>query len=159
MGTMYVDVGRVRVVSVHAKTSTAQVGFSCDAMQRGDIVRPFTVRPAPAYHNVKFDPMAPPSGKSTAMVVTKKHFGQISGTGSIVFVNLGSAQGVRLGDYFRVFRYQGSRVESVYQPAGMTYKAYGFGSTPVAYHWDEVPRQVLAKFVDRAADHVETRNL
>jgi hypothetical protein len=79
------------------------------------------------------------------MVVTKKHFGQISGTGSIVFVNLGSAQGVRLGDYFRVFRYHGSRIESVYQPAGMTYKAYGFGSTPVAYHWDEVPRQVLGE--------------
>jgi hypothetical protein len=145
MGTMYADIGRVHVVNVEAKTSIAQVKLTCDAMQRGDIVRPFAVRTTPAYRNATFDPFAPPSGKKTAMVVTKKDFGQVSGTGAMVFVNLGSSQGVRVGDYFRVFRYQGSRNESAYQPSGTTYKVYGFGSTPIAYEWNDVPRQVLGE--------------
>jgi hypothetical protein len=145
MGTLYADIGRVRVVNVQAKTSIAEVSLTCDLMQRGDIVRPFAVRSAPAYHNAKFDPFVPPSGKKTAMIVTKKDFGQVSGTGAMVFVNLGSSQGVNVGDYFRVFRYQGTRNESTYQLRGTTYKVYGFGSTPIAYQWDDVPRQVLGE--------------
>ena len=27
----------------------------------------------------------------------------------------------------------------------MAYKAYGFGSAPVAYEWDNLPRQVLGE--------------
>jgi hypothetical protein len=145
MGTMYADIGRVRVVNVQAKTSIAEVRLTCDVMQRGDIVRPFAVRSAPAYHDAKFDPFAPPSGRKTAMVVTKKNFGQASGTGGIVFVNLGSSQGVQVGDYFRVFRYQGTRDETAYQSRGTAYKAFGFGSTPIAYQWDNLPRQVLGE--------------
>jgi len=145
MGTMYADIGRVRVVNVQAKTSIVEVRLTCDTMQRGDIVRPFVVRPAPAYHNAQFDPFAPPSGKKTAMVVTTKNFGQVSGTDGIVFVNLGSSQGVQVGDYFRVFRYQGTRNETTYELSGTAYKVFGFGSTPIAYDWDNVPRQVLGE--------------
>jgi hypothetical protein len=145
MGTLYADIGRLRVVNVLAKTSIAEVTYSCGMMQRGDIARPFAPRPAPPFHSVKFDPFAPPSGKPTAMVVTGKDFSQMTGSGSIVYVNLGSAQGVKVGDYFRVFRYQGTQNESVYQTADTTYKMYGFGSTPVAYRWDNVPRQVLGE--------------
>ena len=112
MGTTYADIGRLRVVNVQPKTSTAEMRMSCDLMQRGDIVRPFQARPSPAFHNVKFDPFAPASGKKTAMVVTTKNFGVVSGAGRIVYVNLGSAQGVQVGNYFRVFRYQGTRAET-----------------------------------------------
>src|SRR5262249_25002814 len=77
MGTMYVDVGRVRVVAVQAKTSTVQIRLGCDLMQRGDIVQPFAARPAPAYHESKLDIFAEPSGKKTAMIVLAKHFGLV----------------------------------------------------------------------------------
>ena len=106
----------------------------------------FKPRPAPAFHNVKFDPFAPPSGKKTAMVVTTKNFGMVSGAGRIVYVNLGSAQGVQVGNYFRVFRYQGTRNRHRFTRSRDTaYKVYGFGSTPVAYQWDNLPRQVLGE--------------
>ena len=59
--------------------------------------------------------------------------------------NLGRAQGVQVGDYLRVFRYQGSNVESVPQTSGTAYKMYGFGSTPVKYEWEDLPRQVLGE--------------
>jgi hypothetical protein len=145
MGTRYVDIGHLQVVHVDAKTSTAVVSMGCDPMQRGDIVRPFVVRPAPQFHAIKLDPYAPPSGKKTAMIVTGKDYEVLSGPGRIVYVNLGSEQGVRVGDYFRVFRYQGTRTETVAQVKDTAYKAYGFGSAPVAYEWNNLPRQVLGE--------------
>jgi hypothetical protein len=145
MGTMYADIGELRVIRVQPKISIAELSLACDMMQRGDIVRPFTARPAPDFHDTAFDPFAPPSGKKTAMVVTTKHFGQISGSGAIVFVNLGSAQGVKVGDYFRVFRYQGTHNDTIYQVRDTAYKVYGYGSAPVAYQWDNLPRQVLGE--------------
>ena len=145
MGTMYADIGRLRIKHVDAKTSTAEMSVSCDPVQRGDIVRPFAARPAPQFHNIKLDPFAPPSGKKTAMVVTEKDYGVIAAPGRIVYVNLGSDQGVRIGDYFRVFRYEGTRIETVAQVPNTSYKAYGFGSTPVAYEWNNLPRQVLGE--------------
>jgi hypothetical protein len=145
MGTTYADIGQLRVIHVEAKTSTVELTRACDPMQRGDIVRPLAPRPAPQFHDVKFDSFAPPSGKKTAMVVTTKDFGTIVGAGRIVYVNLGSEQGVRVGDYFRMFRYQGTHLETLYQVKNMAYKTYGFGSTPVAYQWDNLPRQVLGE--------------
>jgi hypothetical protein len=145
VGTMYADIGQVRVIRVQPKTSIAELKLTCDLMQRGDIVRPLTDRPAPAYHDAMFDPFAPPSGKKSAMIVTTKSYGQIAGAGAIVFVNLGSAQGVQVGDYFRVFRYQGTRIDTIYQIKNTAYKVYGYGSTPVAYQWDNLPRQVLGE--------------
>ncbi len=146
MGTTYADIGRLRVVRVQPKTSTVELTLSCDLMQRGDIIRPFQARRVPAMHNgQKFDPFAPPSGKKTAMVVTTKDFGTVSGVGRIVYVNLGSQQGVEVGNYFRVFRYQATHNDVTYEERDMAYKVYGFGSTPVAYHWDDLPRQVMGE--------------
>jgi hypothetical protein len=145
MGTRYADIGRLRVVHVNEKTSTAEIALGCDLMQRGDILRPFEPRPAPPFHSVKFDPFAAPSGKKTAMIVQNKEYGSLVGLGTIVFVNLGSAQGVQVGDYFRVFRYQGTNYEAIYQTRDTAYKVYGYGSTPVAYQWDNLPRQILGE--------------
>ncbi len=147
MGTTYADLGRLRVVHVQAKVATAEIVFSCEYMQRGDIVQAFAERPAPPLKTEKFDRFAPASGRKTAMIVTTKNFGQVAGANSIVYVNLGSAQGVRVGDYFRVFRYQGTRVEVAYQTAGMAYKLYGFGSAPQTYTWEDLPREVLGEGV------------
>lgn len=146
MGTTYQDLGRLRVISVQPKVATAQVVFSCDYMQRGDIVRPFAERPAPPMKAAgAFDRFAPASGRKTAMVVTTKNFGQVAGTQGIVYVNLGAAQGVKVGDYVRIFRYQGTRAESAYQTSGTAYKMYGFGSAPQIYKSDDLPREALGE--------------
>jgi hypothetical protein len=145
MGTRYADIGRLRVVHVDEKTSIAQTDLGCDPIQRGDIVRPFEARPAPQFHDIKLDPFAAPSGKKTAMVVSAKEYGVLTGSGEIIYVNLGSTQGIQVGDYFRVFRYQGTHIETMYQVRDTAYKAYGYGSTPVAYEWNNLPRQVLGE--------------
>jgi hypothetical protein len=145
MGTTYADIGRLRVVHVDEKTATAQSVLACGYMQRGDIVRPFAERPAPPFHEAKLDIFAPPSGKKLAMVVNGKEFGQIAGAGKIIYVNLGSAQGVQVGTYFRVFRYQATHNDLIYQIPDMAYRVYGFGSAPTAYQWNDLPRQVIGE--------------
>lgn len=145
MGTRYADIGRLRVVHVDPKTSSAEMAEGCDLMQRGDIVRPFVARAVPQFHNMKLDIFVPPSGKKTAMIVSGKDYTVQTGPGKIVYVNLGNEQGVRVGDYFRVFRYQGTRIEKVAQVPNTAYKAYGFGSTPVAYQWNDLPRQIVGE--------------
>jgi len=147
MGQMYADIGRIHVLSVQPKVSTARVTFSCEQMYRGDLIQPFVPRPSPPYPIVAFDAFAPPSGKKTAMVVTTKGYGEGAAQGYTVYVNLGSAQGVQIGDYIRVFRYQGESAEAPYQTRGNAYKMYGFGSTPVAYQWNDLPRQIIGEGV------------
>jgi hypothetical protein len=147
MGTRYADIGRLRVVHVDAKTSTTEVALGCDVVQRGDTILPFVARPAPQFHDVKLDPYAAPSGKKLAMVVTSKDYNALNAAGNIVYVNLGSDQGVKIGDYFRVFRYQGSRNEAVYQEKDTAFKIFGFGSTPVAYEWNNIPREIVGEGV------------
>jgi len=146
MGTPYLDAGQVRVVDVQPKVSVAQVIFSCGYMQRGDILQPYQDRPAPPYKDpATFDHFAPVSGKPVAMVVAGKDYGQIYGKLSAVYVNLGTNQGVKVGDYLRIFRYQGSMAETVPQTKGYQYFMYGFGSAPMRYEWNDLPREILGE--------------
>jgi hypothetical protein len=146
MGEAWADLGKLKVVHVGEKVSTAEVSSTCDYIQRGDIILPFQERPAPALRpdSAIVDPFAPATGK-TGMVVSSKYFGQASGTNSIVYVNIGASQGVRVGSYLRVFRNQGRGVSTIYQNKDTEYKLFGFGSTPVAYEWPGLPREILGE--------------
>lgn len=147
MGTRYADLGQARVVVVHQNVSIARIIFTCGTyFQRGDIVRPFTERPEGPYKPASaFDHFAPVDGKPVAMIVSGKEFQQAYGQNDTVFVNLGSSQGVKVGDYFRVFRYQGSRSETIPVIKDYQYQMYGFGSTPQRYSWKDLPRELVGE--------------
>ena len=146
MGASYIDLGQVKVVNVQPKVSIAQVTFSCGPMQRGDIIRPFQPRPVGPFKDAsRFDHFAPVSGKPVAMVVASRDWAQTVGQRDTVYVNLGSTQGVKLGDYFRVFRYQGSRAEIAPLVKGYQYALFGFGSSPQRYEWNDLPREILGE--------------
>src|SRR6266850_1890732 len=130
MGTAYSDQGQVRVVNV----------------QPGDILQPYQDRPAPPFKDPStFDHFAPVSGKPVAMVVAGTGFTQLFGKYQSIYVNLGTKQGVKVGDYFRIFRYQGSMAETAPQTRGYQYTMYGFGSAPARYEWNDLPREVLGE--------------
>jgi hypothetical protein len=146
MGTLYRDAGQVRVVNVQSKVSIAQVVFSCGYMQRGDILQPYQDRPAPPFKDPSaFDHFAPVSGKPVAMVVAGPEYTQLYGKNSVFYSNLGTNQGVKVGDYFRIFRYQGSHAETVPQTANYQYMMYGYGSAPTRYEWNDLPREILGE--------------
>jgi hypothetical protein len=146
LGKMWQDEGRVKVVVVAPNTSTAQIENSCEYMQRGDIAVPFAERAAPPLKpEDQFDRFAPPDGKAKAMLVTGKSFAISYGTNDIVYVNLGEGQGVHVGDYFRVFRYQDQESESAYQVRRIAFQIYGYGGVSKDYKWDSVPREILGE--------------
>lgn len=148
MGTQYIDAGQVRVVNVQPKVSIAQIIFSCDYMQRGDIVLPYQERAVPPYKEAAaFDHFAPVSGKPVAMVVSGKDHSDAFGKNSAIYVNLGTNQGVKIGDYFRIFRYEGSMSETVPQTKDYQFMIYGFGSAPQRYNWNDLPREILGEGV------------
>lgn len=164
LGTMWADVGRLRVVVAQSDVSIAQVQNSCTYVQRGDIVLPFTERPAPPLKSENnFDRFAPASGKPTAMIITGRYWSVASGMDSTVYVNLGTNQGVRVGDYFRIFRYQGTEHETAYQIKRIAFEIEpsfglaGFGSVPKKWNWNNVPREVLGEgVVVRTAPNAST---
>jgi hypothetical protein len=146
MGTLYRDLGQLRVVSVHPKVAIAEVSFSCNYMQRGDIVRPYEDRAAPPLKEVAaFDHFAPVSGKPVGTIVSSIDFMQSTGKGYTIYVNLGSAQGLKIGDYLRIFRHEGKIEQNVPVTKNYQYELYGFGSAPTRYEWNDLPREVLGE--------------
>ena len=67
-----------------------------------------------------------------AMVVRGRDTAQMTGRLDTVYVNLGTSQGVKVGDYFRIFRYQGTRAETIPVEKDYQDRLYGFGSNPEA---------------------------
>jgi hypothetical protein len=145
MGTHYLDAGQLRVVDVQPRVSVAEVVFSCNYMQRGDVVRPYEERPAPPYKEGTFEHFAPVSGKPVGTVVAAVDNAQAPGRGSTMYVNLGAAQGIKVGDYVRIFRYQGTTDMTAPIIKDYQYKMEGFGSTPVRYGAKDLPREVLGE--------------
>ena len=157
MGTQWLDVGRVKVVSLTEKVAIAEIVFTCAFMQRGDYVTPYAARPTPTLRFDKFDRFAPVSGKSVGMVVTGKEFIQQVGTFDVVYVNLGTSQGVKEGDYMRIFRYQGTRHDTAYTTWSYQDRMYGYGSTPARYTWKDLPREILGEgIVLRVSENAAT---
>jgi hypothetical protein len=146
MGTHYADLGELEVIKVQPNIAIAKVSNSCDLMQRGDIVRPFVERPAGPYKEpAALDTFAPVSGKPVAMVVRGRDTSQLTGRWDTVYVNLGAKQGVKVGDYFRIFRYQGTRSDAIPVERNYQDRVYGFGSNPTHYAWNDLPREVLGE--------------
>jgi hypothetical protein len=146
LGNAYVDAGQLRVVNVQPKVSIAEVIFACSLLQRGDILRPYVDRPAPPYKDgAAFDHFAPVSGKPVGTLIAGFDNADAYGQNSTLYINLGAAQGVKVGDYVRVFRHQGEPGESAPQTADYQYKLYGFGSTPQRYSWKDLPREILGE--------------
>jgi len=146
MGRPWEDEGRVKVVVAHKNVSIAQVFDSCNYLQRGDVLLPFQERPVPQLKSeANFDPFAPPSGNKKAMIVVGKGFTIQAGTNSIVYVNLGANQGVKVGDYFRVYRHEDNGNSFVYQTPDMGTSVEGFGAAPAHYAVKDLPREILGE--------------
>jgi len=146
MGTTYSDLGQIRIINVSPRVSIGQITFSCGYMQRGDLLRPFEERPSPPYKDpAAFDHFAPISGKPVATLVTGTGFIQTFGHDDTGYVNIGNAQGVKVGDYLRFFRYQGRMAQIIPQTKGDQYELYGFGTAGAKYAPKDLPREILGE--------------
>lgn len=104
-GQPYSELARVRIVDTRSKMAIAEVEFSCDGIVPGDIAMPFVEKSAIAFHPpVHFDRFLPSTGKVQGRIVMAKDFDSELGTGMKVYLNVGSSQGIKVGDYFRAVR-------------------------------------------------------
>jgi hypothetical protein len=104
-GQPYAEIARVRIVDTRSKTAVAQIEFSCDPVNPGDLVTPFVEKSAILFQPPhRFDRFAPASGRLSARIIMAKDFDAELGTGAKVYISAGTIQGVKVGDYFRAVR-------------------------------------------------------
>ncbi len=104
-GQPYENIGRVKIVDTRSRTAIAQIEYACDGINPGDTAIPFAEKQTLPFHSaVRFDRFLPASNKLSGRIVMGKDFDSQMGTGHKLYINLGSNQGVKVGDYFRAVR-------------------------------------------------------
>src|SRR5208282_2103509 len=89
-GRPYGDIGRVRVIDTRSHSAIAQVEFSCDPINPGDVVLPFTEKQPVSFHVPgHFDRFAPANSKLSGRIVLGKDFDSELGTGMKLYMNIG----------------------------------------------------------------------
>jgi hypothetical protein len=105
LGVYVQEVGRVRVVRVRDRVSVAEVIKSCDNLLLGDMLRPVPSREIPpARAQVGLDRFAEPTGKQTGRIVFARDSRELISRDQVVFIDLGTEDNLKVGDYLTVFR-------------------------------------------------------
>jgi hypothetical protein len=105
LGVYTQEVGRLRVVRVRDRVSVALVTVACGDMLLGDLLRPALSREVPrSRSDVSLDRFAEPSGRQTGRIVLARDGREMVSRDDVVFIDLGSEDGVKAGDYLTVFR-------------------------------------------------------
>ena len=146
MGTVWEDEGQVKVVVVRPDVSIGRVQNSCEYVQRGEIILPFTERPVPPLKSeANFDKFAPPSGKTTAMVITGKKYQEQIGVNDIVLRQPGQPAGRKGGEtIFRIFSLH--RGPSTKRPTAQTpcaFRSMWTGTGDPSMDLEAFPRSTL----------------
>jgi len=104
-GQPYEEVGRVKIVDTRSKTAIGQIEYSCDGINPGDTAIPFAEKQQVTFHTpIRFDRFLPSTSKTSGRIVMGKDFDSELGTGQKVYLNIGSNQGVKIGDFYRATR-------------------------------------------------------
>jgi hypothetical protein len=104
-GQPYEEVGRIKIIDTRNKVAIGQVQYTCDAITPGDTLIPFAEKQPVSFHTpIHFDRFLPASNKVSGRIVMGKDFDSQLGTGHKLYINIGSNQGVKIGDYFRAVR-------------------------------------------------------
>ena len=104
-GQPYAEIGRVRVTDTRNREAVGLVEYACDPINPGDTAIAFVEKQSvPFRAPVKFDRFLPASNRLSGRIVMNKDFDSEVGTGQKVYINVGTNQGVKVGDYFRAVR-------------------------------------------------------
>jgi len=105
LGTKVEVTGWGRVILVTDASASVIVEQACGAIHAGDYLRPFEKQNVPlALRRTPPDRLTPPSGKSAGYVVDTADDAMITGTNSVVTIDLGSEAGLTPGNLLTVYR-------------------------------------------------------
>jgi hypothetical protein len=105
-GNLFYDMAQATVSFTKGNTAVAHVDFSCDAIVPGDLVVPFQERPLASFHQRPYDfqHFVALKGTTKGRIILSKDFDVYLGEGKKFYVNIGSNEGLKAGDYLRVVR-------------------------------------------------------
>lgn len=128
LGDTYAEVGRVRVVAKNGKSSASRVTFSCQELLPGDLAVPVIEHPPVMTRKQAPFNRFPATGSGLrGRIILQKDFQTYAGGSSKVYLNIGSDQGVKPGDYFMALRGFGKHFGDAADRA--TYEATIYDST------------------------------
>ena len=105
LGTYVQEVGSIEVVRVKGDHSVAKVHRSCDNFLLGDLVRPMESREVPMWvERPALDVLSDPSGKAKGRLFMARDQREALSKDQIVYIDLGSEDDVKVGDYVTVYR-------------------------------------------------------
>ncbi len=105
LGTYVQEVGQLQVFKVRENTSAAQITFSCDEVLLGDLLAPVPERESPIQRpDANIDVFADPSGKHTGRLMMAKDNREMVTRSDIVYIDLGTEDQLKTGDYLTVYR-------------------------------------------------------
>jgi hypothetical protein len=125
MGRLFQYRGRAVVTSLQPRAGIVRVTHACTDIPMGSYLKPFEPVPIPLARKsppaVRGDP---PSGKAKGRIVFTRDGVVALGSGNVVIVDLGAAEGVSPGDFLTIFRYAGGEE---------------FGVRPMGSYWVNLP--------------------
>lgn len=162
-GQPYSELAQGHVVDTRQGMEIVQLDFACEPVVPGDVAVPFIEHQKITYRRpVRFDVFAPANGKTTGRIVLAKDFDGELATGSKVYLTVGSNQGVKVGDYFRVLRtYEDDMKDAVDSlsfkatvmedtqkyPPTFDEQGYGWGRKGPSIHVKDMPRRSLGELI------------
>jgi hypothetical protein len=107
LGYFVRELGVLRVMEVQGQTATARIIVSCDDVQLGDLLVAFQERRAPVTDVSEPLPRyQPTSGQQPGRIVLQREQREHIGPRDVVYIDLGTENGVKAGDKFTIFRHQ-----------------------------------------------------
>ena len=105
LGTYVQEVGQLQVFKVREETSAAKITFTCDAALLGDLLVDIPVRESPLQRpEGNLDRFADPSNKQVGRLMMAKDNRELLSKNDIVYIDLGSEDNVKRGDYLTIYR-------------------------------------------------------
>src|SRR5581483_6992975 len=112
-GQPYSEIAVIKVIDTRPRMAVARIEFGCDTLSPGDLVIPYTEKSKIAVHeSLRFDRYSLASGQATGRIILSKDFDTELGTGGKVYLNIGSNQGLKVGDFVKVERTAGEVVKN-----------------------------------------------
>ncbi|MGA9997493.1 MAG: hypothetical protein WBP93_18890 [Pyrinomonadaceae bacterium] len=105
LGVFTQELGQLRVVSVKANISVAVVSSSCDTMMLGDMLTAVPQRVSPnEREEIVLDRFSEPTGKQQGRIVMARDGRESLSSNMVVYIDLGTEDQIKSGDYFTIFR-------------------------------------------------------
>ncbi len=131
VGHLVRELGMLRVLEVHEKTSVAEITITCDTITFGDMLKPYEEYQGPDPR----DPQPLPrygegSGGVTGRIIMSPNYSEYLAANRVVYIDLGSRQDVKPGDYFTIFRQIGKseRIATMPKDDIVQERSGGYGS-------------------------------